>query len=331
MMHGRGRPWVRVPVHSASIEPLIDISISVSPRQTRREHQLQQLVQRAPLRRGTRQAYHRALVTNGRYDEALRHARQWAEVDGSHPDALLALADMQAATGRALPAMRTYSATVEVQPWNVNLHQDLARMYRNKGDVRRSCAHLWSVMSLYPRRLEHHLALATCLGQLPEERPRAMQLLSELTRGSGKRDAARIGRALAQLVSGEATRRSDPDRGALLIRATWDRPVDLDVGLITPRGRRLSALRTGRQGQASDSRDGQTAEVLALRWIGNGRYRIEITPANGETMTGTVSGTLLVKARGKTRAIPFVLSGGSGAGKPVAWLDLSTRYAMRPY
>jgi len=268
-------------------------------------------------------------VQNGNYSRALDHARKWVELDGSRVRPVLALADMQAAMGLPGLAKRTYSTSVEIQPWNVRLHRSLSRMYRNKGELRRSCAHVWSVMSLHPKRLENHLALAACLAELPDGKARAMQLLTELVRSpAGKRggNAARIGRALARLAEGKASERRN-DRGALVLKATWDRGVDLDLGLITPDGRRISALRAGRRGGVTvDSHDGASAEVLALGWLRNGTYRVEIGPASDRGLDAPVTGTLLIKARGKTRAVPFVVQ---SRVKPVAQLSLTSRWAHR--
>lgn len=313
------------PVTVTNITPILDVELSAA--QARREQSLEQQVASHPLRRNLRRAYQRVLVRDARYEQALRHAETWAELDGSHPGAILALADMQAATGKLQEAMRTYSASVEVQPWNTRLHRDLAQMYRQKGELARSCAHLWSIMSIQPERLEHHLALTRCLAQLPEGKAVAMQLLAELSKsplGKSGAHAARIGQALARLAAGTETGDADrASRGALVLKATWDKPVDLDLALVTPGGQRLTTLRTGRRGSATDSRDGRTAEQLALRWMGNGSYRVEVAPASASASAGTVSGTLLITAHGKSRAVPFVVSGRS---KPVARIDQTTRY-----
>jgi hypothetical protein len=304
------------------------VDVTVSAAAQRREERLERRVQSQPLRRNLRRSYHKRLVRNGRYGVALRHAQKWVELDGSRVRAVLALADMQAAVGQPALAKRTYSASVEVQPWNVRLHRSLARMYRNKGELARSCAHVWSVMSLHPERVKNHLALARCLAELPEGRDRAMQLLSELANSpKGKRSAARIGRALASLAAGKVSDDRNRDRGALVLKATWDRGVDLDLALITPDGRRISALRAGRRGGVTvDSHDGATAEVLALRWLRGGTYRVEIGPAS-ETSAGTpVSGTLLMKVRGKTKAVPFVVS---SRNKPVAKVAITSRWERR--
>jgi tetratricopeptide (TPR) repeat protein len=321
----RHRHPVRVPV--TKIEPIVDVS--VTPTARRAEERLERQVKARPLSRTHRSRYHRALVQNGNYSRALDHARKWVELDGSRVRPVLALADMQAAMGLPGLAKRTYSTSVEIQPWNVRLHRSLSRMYRNKGELRRSCAHVWSVMSLHPKRLENHLALAACLAELPDGKARAMQLLTELVRSpAGKRggNAARIGRALARLAEGKASERRN-DRGALVLKATWDRGVDLDLGLITPDGRRISALRAGRRGGVTvDSHDGASAEVLALGWLRNGTYRVEIGPASDRGLDAPVTGTLLIKARGKTRAVPFVVQ---SRVKPVAQLSLTSRWAHR--
>ncbi len=321
------RRYRRVPVHQTSIEPILN----VVPKMTdlRQERRLRVRVANQPLLRRWRKAYHRVLVRNGRYALARAHAETWADVDGSRPDALQALADMQAATGRGDEARRTYSSTVDVRPWSIRLHRGLARMYRNKGDLERSCAHMWSIMSLFPKQVGHHLKLAACLAKLPGQRDRALKILSDLAKApEGRRAASRIGKALANLDA-EAAKlddRSRLERGALVVKATWDKPVDLDVAVITPRGQRLSALGAGRRGGVADSRDGSTAEVLGLRWIGNGSYRVEIAHAQaGGGSAGPITGTLLIKARGKTKAVPFVL-GASRQGKPVARVAMTTRY-----
>jgi len=102
--------------------------------------------------------------------------------------------------------------------------------------------------------------------------------------------------------------------------------VDLDIALVTPRGERISALRSTRRGRvAEDSLDGRHAETLALRWAREGSYRVEI--AGPEGWAGDVRGTVLVRARGKTRVLPFALSGRRSL--TVATVVLSQRRSYR--
>ena len=307
----RSRPRY-VSVRLARIQPML--AVSSTPAELRAEARLQRRVAAHPLRRYFRRALHRRLVLSGQYDRALKHARKWAHLDGSHAAALSAMADMQAATGLASEAMRTYSATVEVRPYSRRQHRYLAEMYRNKGDLNRSCSHLWSILSLRPSAISRHLDLARCLAAVPARRQQAVRLLSDLSATPlGRRHAASIGRTLARVQSatGAATR-APRTRGAVVVTATWSLPVDLDLALITPRGERICASRGGRYGRVEqDSKDGSTPEVLRLRYAPAGRYRVEITRPLGAAKGQTITGTILVQALGKSRTIPFSLSGTS--------------------
>jgi hypothetical protein len=181
--------------------------------------------------------------------------------------------------------------------------------------------------------VKHHLDLAACLAALPsaEGRQLALKILTDLANTpQGRRQAARIGKALANIdlhkERAKADRRRRLERGALVVTATWNRPVDLDLALVTPRGERITALSEGRRGGVIDSRNGAGAELLGLRWAGNGRYRVEIAHAAG-TASGPINGTVLIKVRGKTQTIPFIISGRS---KPLARLELTTKYKRVP-
>ena len=321
----RPRPYY-VTVRRARIEPLL--AVSSSKRQLSTEARLQRMVAAYPLRRAYRRALHRSLVLSGQYDRALLHARKWASLDASHAHALRALADMLAATGQSAAAARSYSATVEVRPYSSRQHRYLAQMYRNKGDLNRSCSHIWSILSLRPSAVSRHLQLARCLAQIPARRAQALQLLTELSATPlGRRHAANIGRTLAsiQATPAVASRPALSTRGALVVAATWSRAVDLDLALVTPRGERISALQGGRHGQVKvDSRDGRSAEVLRLRWAPSGSYRVEIARPSGNT--GPISGTILVRAHGKSRTIPFNLAGPSS---PLARVLLTTQRVRR--
>ena len=314
------RPYY-VTVRRARIQPML--AVSSTPTELRSEARLQRLVAAHPLRRYYRRALHRRLVLSGQYDRALRHARKWASLDGSHAAAVSAMADMQAATGRVGEAMRTYSATVEVSPYSRRLHRHLARMYRNKGDLNHSCSHLWSILSLRPSVISRHLELARCLSAIPQRREQAVRILTELSATPlGRSHAALIGRTLAQVQSASGATVGAPSRrGAMVVTATWSLPEDLDVALITPRGERICALRGGRQGEVEqDSVDGLTPEVLRLRHAGAGQYRVEISRPAGASSGKTITGTILVQALGRSQTIPFSLA---GASTPLASVRVS--------
>lgn len=318
----RARSQARVVVERKTKIESVDGLPRVSARRSRWQRRLADQVQAKPLLRSTRVRLHRVLMQNGTYAQALSHATAWAALDGDHVGALEALGDAQAAVGNVPAALRSYGSAIEVRPESTRLHRSLALAYRNKGDLPASCAHLWSVMSLAPQRLERHFALARCLVQVPALAPQASEVLRELAASpSGRRHAARIGKELVLLGSAKVTKRRA--HGAIVLKASWNQPIDLDVALVTPRGDRISALRATRLGKVVvDSRDGALAEELALRWAGDGRYRVEIASADGKADKLPVSGTILVRAWGKTRTIPFTLS--AAGARVVASISLKT-------
>jgi len=345
------RPRYRwVTVRKARIQPLLAVSTSRSAHAA--EQRLRRQAQDRPLHRWAHRAYHKRLVLNGNYGEALSHATRWAELDADRYIAHRALADMLAAAGKTRAAVRAYTTMVEVNPYSARLHRYLAEMYRHKGDQRRSCSHLRSVLSLRPSDVSRHLDLARCLASVEGEREAAVRVLTDLSASpAGKRHAARIGRALAALHEGAAARGPSPrTTGALVVSATWDRPVDLDLVLISPRGDRVSALLGARRAWVErDSLDGRAPEVLRLISAPTGAYRVEIArgPGVGEEprdealarrkkpstrepeLSKPISGTILVRALGQSRTIPFVL--GAGHGKPLASVTFTTQRVRRPY
>jgi hypothetical protein len=216
---------------------------------------------------------------------------------------------------------------VEVQPFSARLHLILAQMYENKGEQRRACAHRWSLVSLTPRRFDRQAELARCLARAGE-RETALWVLAQAGGSLAPRDVRKLQRVIAEVQGGPlpAARRA---RGPLQVTATWSQPVDLDLVLITPRGERISALYPGRSGSVSDSHDGRTAEVLALRSVPNGSYRVEIARSIAEKTKSPITGTVLIKAHGRSQVVPFVLGEGH---RPIARLSLSrqrVRYRVR--
>jgi len=322
--YGYFHRWVTVT--TANIQPMLTLAGSSTGK---RVSTLQAAVTRTPLRRGPRRSLQRELVRIGAYDMALTHAREWAKLDSDSSEALRALGDMELASGNSREAARTYGSQVEVNPYSARIHLRMSRMYRNKGEARRACAHLWSLVSIRPHQLSYNLNLVRCLAPLPGGKETALKILSELSANPrARRYAASIGRALAALQRGaydglDSSRRRP--RGAILVRATWSKPVDLDLALITPRGRRLSAMQGVSSGRVpADSRDGTIEEVLLMSRARSGTYRLEVTrPASADVGSAPITGTVIVRAHGRSRTIPFVLS--SEATRPLARIKVGSK------
>ena len=322
--YGYFHRWVTV--STGLIQPMLTTTPSTG---SARLAQLRAAVARDPLRRAPRRALQSELVRQGAYDEALAHAIKWASLDSDSSEALRALGDVQLAAGQAEEAARSYGSQAEVNPYSTRIHLRMSRLYRNKGEARRACAHLWSMVSIRPHQLSYNLDLVRCLAPLPGGKTMGLQLLSELSANpKARRHASAIGRALASLQGGawDTTPTVKARRGgAIEVRATWSKAVDLDLALITPRGRRLSALQGVTRGEvAVDSLDGATAEVLRMSRTRPGTYRLEITrPAGASSDSAPISGTVIIRVHGKSRTIPFVLS--SAATRPLAQIKVGSK------
>ncbi len=321
-LHQRSRlrsPPVRV--FKATITPIVTIPISV--RQQRKIESLRQKVAAHPHKRYVRTQYHRALIKAGRYEQALEHAKKWTELDGANAASLRALGSIQSIRVGAETAMKTFAAAIEVEPWNTRLHKKMAGMYKNKGDQELSCAHLWSVMSIAPHKAQRHLDLATCLASIKGQRDQAVVVLSKLAASKpGNRMMSRIGKSMLEIQRPDFTppRPKISLKGDLIITATWNRPVDLDLVLITPKGEIISAIQGGRRAKVEiDSHQGDTAEVLRARRLPSGRYYVAISRSNASS-SDSISGTILVKARGNSQVIPFILGETS---KPLAQVKIA--------
>jgi hypothetical protein len=228
-------------------------------------------------------------------------------------------------------SMQTYASAVDVEPWNAKLHQQLSKMYHNKGNERLSCAHLWSLVSLAPKDMERSLTLARCLAALPTGREMAQKTLADMVALSPSRqDMSRLTQVLLEIQRGVAKPipKAEAKGGALNVTASWNQPQDLDLALVTPSGERISALRGGKLASIEvDGRTVGTAELLQSRYLPDGTYRLEIGRA-GASPTGLVSGTVLIQAMGKSQVIPFQLSEQS---RPVAQIKVNRVYPRYPY
>lgn len=318
---GRMRRSRRVPVFKATITPIVTVPISV--RQQRNHESLRRKVEAAPLKRHVRARYQRALVTAGRYRQALEHAEKWVELDGAQAQSLSALASIQSLNSGAAAAMKTYASAIEVEPWNAKLHRKMAGMYKNKGDQELSCAHLWSVMSIFPAKAKAHLKLATCIAAIKGQKDQAVAVLSKLAASKpGNRMMTRIGKAMLEIQRPDFTPTpiKIPRNGDLIVTATWNRPIDLDLVLITPKGEIISAIQPGRHASVLlDSHQGDTGEVLRARRLPSGQYYVAISRIDASS-SDSVSGTILIKARGKSKVIPFILGETS---KPLAQVKIA--------
>jgi hypothetical protein len=112
---------------------------------------------------------------------------------------------------------------------------------------------------------------------------------------SGANKIASLGRS-AQRVFGD-----------VLVDATWDGGVDLDVAVVDPVGVRLGWASRARNVKASDCTS-LSHEALAVASTATGAFVVEVVRA-GSNDGVPVRGNLRITSLGQTRVVPFVLSG----------------------
>ncbi len=95
--------------------------------------------------------------------------------------------------------------------------------------------------------------------------------------------------------------------GDVVVDATWDGGVDLDVAVVDPTGTRLGWASRARNVKASDCTS-LSHEALAVASSAAGAFVVEIVRA-GSNNGVPVRGKLRIASLGQTRVVPFVLTG----------------------
>ncbi|MEZ4383899.1 MAG: VIT domain-containing protein [Nannocystaceae bacterium] len=244
---------------------------------------------------------HRRLVQAAIYygvPEAFDYARAWAEADPDHAPALLAVADLLAARGEPI-APRAYGSALEVRPFDRRLHQRLADALLSKGDTTRACAHLRAIVSIDPKKAQHHADLVRCLGAASDWELAQEAIVDGRARLRGS------GAALDKAASQVAARSIPPlapenlhGYADLKATLTWSGDADLDVAFVDSRGRRLSALR--REGILVRERDGE--ETVTMRSVSKPVF-VEVSRKGlgGGVKGPPVSATLKIKTGDQTK------------------------------
>lgn len=309
---GRWGGW-RPPVPQLKTRPVA----SPDSRALARVESLRLAVAADPTQRAAHGSLVRAALRAG-HTQSLEFARAWAEVDPDHPAALTSLADAMAADGDPM-ALRAYESVLEVQPFGLRQHAELARTYESRGDLPRACSHRRSVVSIDPQDGDHHAELARCLAREGRARE-ALDVVDD-----GTRRASKDTRALAVVSSELASRSVAPasfdlhGRAELKLDLTWSGAGDLDLAVVDTKGRRLSGLRP--EGKAR-VRETAGREELTLKKVRKSVF-IEVTrPASSRSLEGdrgAVRGELTVKTPSGTRRIPVVVRDGTVRVAKVFW------------
>ncbi|RYZ06333.1 MAG: tetratricopeptide repeat protein [Myxococcales bacterium] len=275
---------------------------------------LRELAQHDVKRENLKRAFALSSVT-GDLAEAARLAERWLEKEPLDPEALTALADVEARRGNRDAAIRLLGSVLDVRPGDTAAHKRLARLQRWAGHTDLAC--------------RHSVAIA-------EGKPGDLALVAEAVRCTRQQGSSGLADAL--LAAAETSARSDIERraaapraddgalsGDVRVDANWSGGADLDVALLDLEGHRISWLGAATRAviSARDSTSG-SRESLAVRGALPGEYVVELTRGGG---AGSASGELVVTIAGATRRVPFSFDGDR---KAVALLRITMQPRLVP-
>jgi hypothetical protein len=246
---------------------------------------------------------------------AARLAERWLEKEPLDPEAITALADVEARRGHRDAAIRMLGSVLDVRPGDTAAHKRLARLERWAGRPELAC--------------RHSVAIA-------EGKSGDFALVAEAVRCARATGMAALAEAL--LSAAPATERAGIEQraeqrpaddaallGDLRLEASWSGGPDLDISLVDTDGHRISWLGAGTRSVIS-ARDAVSSsrEGLALRGAAPGEYVVELTRGAGP---GSAQGELLLSVAGSLRRIPFSFDGDR---KAVALLRISMQPRLVP-
>jgi hypothetical protein len=251
----------------------------------------------------------------GDLSQAARLAERWLEKEPLDPEAITALADVEARRGHRDTAIRMLGSVLDVRPGDTASHKRLARLERWAGHLDLAC--------------RHSIAIA-------EGKSTALELVAEAVRCARTTGMPEVAEALLAAASPSdrssieqrAEKPADDDArlsGDLRVEATWSGGSDIDLSLIDTEGHRVSWLGAATRSLIT-ARDAVSSgrEGLALRGAAPGEYVVELTRGSG---SGPAQGELVVTIAGSTRRIPFSFDGDR---KAVALLRITMQPRLVP-
>jgi len=234
-------------------------------------------------------------VRTGDLDAAQTLADRWLAKDRMDAGALVSLADLAALRGDVQRSHQLLASAVDVDPRNPTAHRRLADMYEAAAEQSLRCAHALTLSLVAPKDWKAQVEAVRCGG----ERTRHLDTLS-------RRDRRKAERALAKAP------KAKKGRTPLRIDATWETDADLDIVVITPKGRAVSWSGGARRTRATDALSDK-GEKLAMSTGEVGRYQIFIIHPEEGDATAPVSGKVRIRAHGQRRTISFTTDGHKAA------------------
>jgi len=268
-------------------------------------------VRARPLSRQAHRKYVGALARAGRVEDSLVAADAWRKADPLDGGALAAYADALARRGDRAIALRAYASIAEIDPRKAANHLRVAQAFEALGAFDAAAAHRRTAAALDPKnRDESMLRYLYCLAAA------RMNALLDVEAAAVIGDPAlrKVRDGVLALLDGarHGVLPGQPvtqARGELIVKLSGVRsPVDLDIAVLDPAGRRVSGLWP--RGATSIDLPGADGETLALKGLSNGRYKILVSTAGGAAPYGqTATGSVTIRVRDQRQTFPFSLSG----------------------
>jgi hypothetical protein len=251
----------------------------------------------------------------GDLSEAARLAERWLEKEPLDPEAITALADVEARRGHRDAAIRMLGSVLDVRPGDTASHKRLARLESWAGHADLACRHRIAIAEGKSQDLSLVADAVRCARAIG-----LSEVADALLDAARSDDRAGLEQRLSQ-PAGDDARLS----GDLRLEASWGGGPDLDISLLDVDGHRISWLGAGTRSVIS-ARDATSSshEGLALRGAAPGDYVVELTRGAGG---GSANGELVVTVAGSQRRIPFSFDGDR---KAVALLRITMQPRLVP-
>ncbi|TKD10103.1 AgmX/PglI C-terminal domain-containing protein [Polyangium fumosum] len=250
----------------------------------------------APESRRAREAWVTGLLVRGRFEEALREASKYVELDPDRARAHELYAEAAAALAEDDTALVALDTQSELDPSNAKAHWRTARAFEAAGDERRACAHFRSYAELLPRDLGATYDALRCRARVLGEREAVLAALA-----AQKDPSERLVSLRKALEKGETLVYADGFSWGERISTKLTCAEGVEgcprVVLIDPAGRVMTPIVPG-TGRSSASSIAASAS--------SGTYRVLVTGG-----LPAAKGELVVRLDGTPRT--FEVRGGKGA------------------
>jgi Vault protein inter-alpha-trypsin domain/FecR protein/von Willebrand factor type A domain len=234
----------------------------------------------------------RAYMRSGDYIAAKKLATHWLSKDKLDAGALMALSGIASINGDVKTSIEYLASAIDVDPRNVIAHTRMFKLYKAKGEFKMMCAHALTRALVDPKNWKNQVSAARCTG----DTSRHFALLKDNI----------LKRAKKAVIK---TERSSSLWERLIVEANWTGNQNLDIVVISPKGRIIS-WKGGSRRTKSSNVDSKSNEILAASMEERGKYQILIINNEKDLALGhIVKGNVTIKSYGSYRKFPFELSG----------------------